>query len=71
MDTSNPRDSIEIRKRIAYLPGELGLYSHMTSRQNLKFLLSLYDVQVEWSIVEQLADRLELNLKQMKATSKK
>lgn len=62
MDTSNPRDSIEIRKKIAYLPGELGLYTNMTSRQNLKFLLSLYDVEIDWLIVEQLAERLELDL---------
>ena len=64
LDTSNPKDSIEIRKKIAYLPGELGLYSNLTARQNLKFLLSLYAVEeeVEWPIVENLADRLELDL---------
>ena len=62
LDISNVKNSIEIRKRIAYLPGELGLYSNMTSRQNLKHILSLYHVDVEWSIVEQLAERLELDL---------
>ncbi len=62
LDTSVVKDSIEIRKRIAYLPGELGLYTNMTSRQNLKFLLSLYDVEVDWKIVENLAERLELDL---------
>ncbi|MHA1111070.1 MAG: ABC transporter ATP-binding protein [Promethearchaeota archaeon] len=62
LDTSIVKDSIEIRKRIAYLPGELGLYTNLTSRQNLKFLLSLYHVDINFSIVEDLAKRLELDL---------
>ncbi|MBN2156054.1 MAG: ABC transporter ATP-binding protein [Candidatus Lokiarchaeota archaeon] len=62
IDTGDRKNSVEIRKKIAYLPGELGLYTNMTSRQNLKFLLSLYDVEVDWAIVEELASRMHLDM---------
>lgn len=52
----------EIRQRLAYLPGELGLYSEKTGRQNLKYLLGLYDREVRWARVEELAERVSLNL---------
>ncbi|QEE18078.1 ABC transporter ATP-binding protein [Promethearchaeum syntrophicum] len=69
LDISN--ESMQIRKKIAYLPGELGLYVEMTGRQNLKYLLSLYDVDVEWDKVEQLAKRLNFNMdKKVKELSK-
>jgi ABC-2 type transport system ATP-binding protein len=65
------RESIEIRKKVAYLPGELGLYSNMTARQNLKYLLSLYEMKVSWSKVEDLATRLRLDMeKKVKELSK-
>ena len=65
------KESIQIRKKIAYLPGELGLYVDMTGRQNLKYLLSLYDVDVEWEKVEQLAKRLNFDMdKKVKELSK-
>jgi len=65
------KESIQIRKKIAYLPGELGLYVGMTGRQNLKYLLSLYDVDVEWDKVEQLAKRLNFDMdKKVKDLSK-
>jgi ABC-2 type transport system ATP-binding protein len=65
------KNSIEIRKKIAYLPGELGLYKNMTGRQNLQYLLSLYDVDVEWSKVEKLAKRMNLDMdKKVKELSK-
>ncbi|WP_371805177.1 ABC transporter ATP-binding protein [Candidatus Lokiarchaeum ossiferum] len=56
------KESIEIRKKIAYLPGELGLYTEMTGRQNLKYLLSLYDVDVKWETIEKLAKRLNFDM---------
>jgi len=69
MDIS--KDSIPIRKKVAYLPGELGLYVGMTGRQNLKYLLSLYDVDVEWEKVEKLAKRLNFDMdKKVKELSK-
>ena len=65
------KESIQIRKKIAYLPGELGLYVGMTGRQNLKYLLSLYDVDVEWEKVEKLAKRLNFDMdKKVKELSK-
>jgi ABC-2 type transport system ATP-binding protein len=60
LDTSS--QSLEIRKRIAYLPGELGLYNNLSAAKNLKYLLSLYDIDVKWSKITELADRLNLNL---------
>jgi len=69
LDISN--ESIQIRKKIAYLPGELGLYVGMTGRQNLKYLLSLYNVDVEWEKVEKLAKRLNFDMdKKVKELSK-
>ncbi|MFL5329842.1 MAG: ABC transporter ATP-binding protein [Gemmataceae bacterium] len=35
------RDSVEVRRRVAYLPGELRLYESMTGRQLVKFLAEL------------------------------
>ena len=65
------KESIQIRKKIAYLPGELGLYVEMTGRQNLKYLLSLYDVDVKWEKVEKLAKRLNFDMdKKVKELSK-
>jgi ABC-2 type transport system ATP-binding protein len=32
------RDSLEVRRRVAYLPGELRLYENMTGRQLIRFL---------------------------------
>jgi len=65
------KESIQIRKKIAYLPGELGLYVGMTGRQNLKYLLSLYDVNVKWEKVEKLAKRLNFDMdKKVKELSK-
>src|SRR5262249_11088961 len=34
-------DSVEVRRRVAYLPGELRLYETMTGRQLLRFLSEL------------------------------
>ena len=33
------KDSVKIREKVAYLPGELGLYEGKTARQNLHLLL--------------------------------
>ena len=35
------RQSVEVRKRVAYLPGELRLYDRMTGRQIVRFLADL------------------------------
>jgi ABC-2 type transport system ATP-binding protein len=56
------RDSLQIRKRVAYLPGELGEFKDKTARRILKFLFGLYDSDVRWARVEELASTLRLDL---------
>src|SRR6266446_5959899 len=41
-------DSVNARRHVAYLPGELRLYENMTGRQLVRFLSRLRD-QAEWS----------------------
>jgi ABC-2 type transport system ATP-binding protein len=43
------RDSVEVRRRVAYLPGELRLYENLTGRQFLKFLRALRGGSISWS----------------------
>ncbi|MCS7167296.1 MAG: ABC transporter ATP-binding protein [Gemmatales bacterium] len=66
------RQSVEVRRRVAYLPGELRLYENLTGRQFLDFLAALRACQQrhgegmsssEWTgNVEQLAARFALDL---------
>jgi len=57
------RDAVAIHRQAGYLPGELALEPRLTGRQILTYLANLRR-RVEWSFVEQLADRLKLNLEQ-------
>lgn len=54
--------STEIRRRTAYLPGELGFYKDKTVRKNLQFLLRMYNKPVPNRRIEELAERLDLTL---------
>jgi ABC-2 type transport system ATP-binding protein len=53
--------SLEVRKRVAYLPGELRLYDNMTGRQLVHFLSRLRNESVPRDI-DPLAKRLDINL---------
>ncbi len=55
------RDSVEIRRRIGYLPGDLRLYERLTPRELLRYFAHLRGLP---SITrgELLAERLELDL---------
>lgn len=55
-------NSTYILERIAYLPGELGLYKEKTARKNLEILLRMYDRLVPKRKIEELAERLQLKL---------
>lgn len=55
------RDAVAVHRDVGYLPGELALDPHFTGRQLLTYLANLRG-GVEWSFVERLAERLELNL---------
>ncbi len=55
------KKSVEIRRRIGYLPGELALYPNLTGRDTLTYFANLRG-GVDWAYVEQLADRLVADL---------
>ncbi|MGY5877045.1 MAG: ABC transporter ATP-binding protein [Candidatus Thorarchaeota archaeon] len=54
------RESVEIRKRVAYLPGELGEFEGKTVRRILKYLFGLYGAKINWQRIEELATVLRL-----------
>jgi len=54
--------STEIRRRTAYLPGELGFYENKTARRNIEFLLKLYKKPILYRRIEDLAERIDLTL---------
>ena len=55
------RESLRIRRRVGYLPGEFTLYGHLTGRQMLEYFASLRG-GVDWSYVLQLSERLGSDL---------
>ncbi|MHA2425891.1 MAG: ABC transporter ATP-binding protein [Candidatus Thorarchaeota archaeon] len=56
------RNSVKIRKRVAYLPGELGEFEGKSVRRILKYLLGFYGEKINWSRIEELASVLRLPL---------
>lgn len=54
--------SLQIRKRVAYLPGELGEFEDKSARRILKYLLGLYGTKINWVRIEELATALRLDL---------
>jgi ABC-2 type transport system ATP-binding protein len=55
------RDSVAIRRRIGYLPGDLALYQHLTGRELLDYFARLRDLD-DTSHAIDVAARLELDL---------
>jgi ABC-2 type transport system ATP-binding protein len=55
------KDSVEIRRRTGYLPGDLSMYDHMTAREMLRYFSSLRGIDTS-ARVKELAGRLELDL---------
>ncbi len=56
------RNSLQIRKRVSYLPGELGEFEDKTGRRILKYLFGFYGTKINWSRVEEIATILKINL---------
>jgi ABC-2 type transport system ATP-binding protein len=52
-----------IRERVAYLPGELGIFKDWTASRTLSYLFKLYGRPVNWEKVEELARTLNLDLR--------
>ncbi len=55
------KDSVEIRNHIGYLPGDLAMYPRLTGRDTLTYFANLRG-GVDWSYVDQLAERLDADL---------
>ena len=55
------RDAVEIRRHIGFLPGDLALYPNLTGRQLITYFANLRG-GVDWSFVDQLAERLNADL---------
>ena len=59
MDTH--AQSVEIRRHVGYVPGDLAMYDNLTGRDNLTYFANLRG-GVDWSYVDELADRLDADL---------
>jgi ABC-2 type transport system ATP-binding protein len=59
MDTH--QKSVEIRRHIGYLPGDLAMYPSLTGRDILTYFANLRG-GVDWAYVDELADRLTSDL---------
>ncbi len=59
MDTHEK--SVEIRKHIGYVPGDLAMYPQLTGRDTLTYFANLRG-GVDWSYVHSLAERLDADL---------
>ncbi|MFX1417767.1 MAG: ABC transporter ATP-binding protein [Promethearchaeota archaeon] len=58
----NPKKDVKIRNRIGYLPGELGLYKNMTASDLINYFAKLYDIEIDWSFVKEVTERLKLDM---------
>jgi len=60
----NPRAEPEaIKARVGYLPGELHLDENMTARQVFRYFNRLRGNRSNWDFIQELSDRLKLDLK--------
>ena len=55
--------SLDVRRRVGFLPGELNLYEDLTCEGLLRFFAGLRG-NIDWSYVEELASRLGCHLSQ-------
>ena len=53
--------AVEIRRHLGYIPGDLALYPNLTGRDTLTYFANLRG-GVDWSYVNELAERLNANL---------
>ena len=55
------RDSVAIRRRLGYVPGDLAMYPSLTGRDTLTYFANLRG-GVDWPYVDELAERLGADL---------
>ncbi len=53
--------SVEIRRHIGYIPGDLALYPNLTGMDTLQYFANMRG-GVDWGFVDELADRLDSDL---------
>ena len=58
----NPKKDVKIRNRIGYLPGELGIYKNMTANELINYFAKLYDIEIDWEFVNEVSERLKLDM---------
>ena len=56
------KDSLAVRARVGYLPGELAFEGNMTVEASLRLLGRLRGNHLDWGFVRQMAERLDLDL---------
>jgi ABC-2 type transport system ATP-binding protein len=57
------KQSVEVRARTGYLPGELQIDPNRTARGALRYFNALRGNSVDWNYVNELAERLQLDLR--------
>jgi len=57
------KDSLAVRARVGYLPGELAFEGNMAVEASLRLLGRLRGNHLDWGFVRQMAERLDLDLK--------
>ncbi|MEN8234478.1 MAG: ABC transporter ATP-binding protein [Actinomycetota bacterium] len=55
------KQSVEIRRHIGYVPGDLAMYPNLTGRDTLTYFANLRG-GVDWSYVDELAERFDADL---------
>lgn len=62
LDIDPQVDPVSVKVRSGYLPGELHLNANMSAEKQLRYYNDLRDKQADWSEVQQMAERLDLDL---------
>jgi ABC-2 type transport system ATP-binding protein len=57
------KDPVQVRAQVGYLPGELSMESNLRVEGALRYYGELRRNRIDWSFVQQLAQRLELDLR--------
>ena len=61
----NPQENpVDVQALTGYLPGEMQFYDNLTAERQLRFFSDMRNGRSEWSYVRQLAEQLDLDLKQ-------
>ena len=56
-------DPVAVQARTGYLPGELALNDNLSAERQLRFFADMRGGKADWRFVQQLAERLDLDLK--------